>query len=571
MGGAKCRQSLASGDSRKALISHRISLGIGLNNPHMARTPIFGDIQRALRIAARLERSTTSTAEGLERLQEAAWSRRRFLRTAATVTAGAVLTPSFTQCCSPGQTPKVVIVGAGVAGLVCAYRLQQSGISARVIEASTRVGGRMFSLRNHFPDNQVAELGGELIDTEHTHLRNLAKELGLTVTDLAYDGGPNGHAYYFDDRRIHIDNYLIDLFRPVGKAILADLDQMKVDNKIDYDTPHGREVDKLSIEQWLKERDVTGMIADVLQAAYRGENGLELGDQSALNLITAMEDEKPGDDFNLFGGSDERYHIAEGNDSVPTRLAQHLKREVELGNWLEAISRNGRGYSLALRRDNATKVVDADVVVLAIPFTTLRKVRIEVDLPPLQRQAINELGYGTNAKLMTGLSKRVWEQMTTEECRADNRFTGYTFSNLPFQCCWETSRGQPGTHAILTNFLGGNAGKDLCQEPLAVRASDFVKQVDEIYPGVQAAFTGQAVRQHWPSSPFVIGSYTCFRPGQYTTLKEHRGTPFEKIFFAGEHTSENSGFMEGGVESGERAANEILAAIGHRRARAKAA
>src|SRR5205809_6558085 len=188
----------------------------------MARIPIFDDIRRAFRIAAYLERTAGSTSEGLERLEEAAWSRRRFLRTAVTATAGAAITPLLAQCDCACEPPRVVIVGAGVAGLVCAYRLQQSGVPSRVIEASTRVGGRMFSLRNSFPDNQVAELGGELIDSEHKSLRNLAKELGLTLTDLAYDHGSKGHVYHFDGGSMAIDTRFFDKVGEIFVKIDAD-------------------------------------------------------------------------------------------------------------------------------------------------------------------------------------------------------------------------------------------------------------------------------------------------------------------------------------------------------------
>jgi monoamine oxidase len=538
----------------------------------MARTPVFDDIRRAFRIAAHLERTRRSTSEGLERLEEAAWSRRRFLRTAITATAGAAATPLFAQCQCACEAPRVVIVGAGVAGLVCAYRLQQNGIPARVIEASTRVGGRMFSLRNFFPDSQVAELGGELIDSEHTHLRDLAKELGLTLTDLAYDDGPNGHDYFFDGVPVRTDADFVDMFREVFSKIDADVKPMRVRGEIDYNTPHATEMDKLSIDEWFAKRNVTGLIRKVLEAAYRGENGLEIGEQSALNLLTMMG-EQPYGEIHLFGRSDERYHIAEGNDSVPTRLAQKLECEVEFGTWLEAISMNGRGYTLAAKRDGQVANIDADIVVLAIPFTTLRNVDTKkIDLPEEKRRAINELGYGTNAKLMAGLSRRVWTQTTVDnDARSDARYTAYTFSDLPFQCCWETSRGQLGTHAILTNFVGGRYGADFSQGTLAERASAFIADVDKIFPGSQAAFTNQAVRQHWPSSPFVRGSYTCFKPGQVCAFEDTIKAAVGQIYFAGEHTSQASGFMEGGIESGERVAKEILKKVGHRRVRKKAA
>jgi monoamine oxidase len=539
----------------------------------MARTPIFDDVRRASRIASYLERTGASTSEGIERLEEAAWSRRRFLRMAVTATAGAAITPLLSQCQCASEPPRVVIVGAGVAGLVCAYRLQQNGIPARVIEASTRVGGRMFSLRNYFPDNQVAELGGELIDSNHTHLRNLAKELELNLIDLAYDDGPNGHDYFFGGGPIKIDADFIDGFRPVVSKMRADLERMTVRGEIDYDTPYAKEMDKLSIDEWFTKRDVTGPIRKVLEVAYRGENGLEIGEQSALNLLTMTGKQPPGGEEELFGESDERFHIAEGNDSVPTRVAQRLEREVELGTRLEAINLNGRGYTLAVKRDDNVVNIDADIVVVAIPFTMLRKVDLtKIVLPEEKRRAINELGYGTNAKLMAGLSRRVWGEMTVEnDARCDARYTGYTFSDLDFQCCWETSRGQPGTHAILTNFVGGRYGENFNQGTVAERASAFMADVDKIYTGSQAAFTNQAVRQHWPSSPFVRGSYTCFKPDQVCAFDEIRRVPVGQIYFAGEHTSEASGFMEGGVESGERVAREILKKVGRRRPRAKAA
>jgi monoamine oxidase len=539
----------------------------------MARTPLFDDVRRAFRIAASLERTKVNTSEGLERLEEGAWSRRRFLRTAVTATVGAAINPLLAQCDCACEPPRVVIVGAGVAGLVCAYRLQQNGIPARVIEASTRVGGRMFSLRNYFPDNQVAELGGELIDSEHTHLRDLAKELGLTLTDLAYDDGPNGHDYFFKNGPIKTDADFIDMFRDVFPKIDADLKQMKVRGEIDYETPHAKEVDNLSIEQWFSKRDVTGTISDILTVAYRGENGLEIGEQSALNLLTMMGEQRDAEEPDLFGKSDERYHIAEGNDSVPIRLAQKLDCPVELGSWLEGVSMNGRRYTLAVKRDANSVNLDADIVVFAIPFTTLRNVDLKkIELPEEKRRAINELGYGTNAKLMAGLSRRVWQQITEEnDIRSDRRYTGYTFSDLPFQCCWETSRGQPGTHAILTNFVGGHYGeKEFNQGTVGDRASAFIADIEKIYPGSQAAFTSQAIRQHWPSSPFVRGSYTCFKRGQVCAFADNLGTPVGQIYFAGEHTSDANGFMEGGVRSGERVAKEIVKKVGRRRARAKA-
>lgn len=523
----------------------------------MARSPLFQDVQRALRIASWLERTGAGADEAVERIETARWDRRRFLKIAVAAAAGASVTPVFKTTARGPQTPSVVIIGAGTAGLVCAYRLQQQGISARLFEASSRAGGRMFSLRNFFPDNQLTELGGEYIDSEHKTMRRLVDELGLKLNDLGGEKPSGEHTFFFNNERLRVDSKFIDQFRPVAKAVAADLKLIKVGGEISYDSPHARDVDRLSIPEWFEKRGISGLPTAVLRAAYVGEYGLEIDQQSALNLLMTMGDETPPDAFRIFGPSDERFHIAEGNDSVPTRLAERLKQPVEFGARLEAIKSDGSGFTLALRTDNATTEAKADMVVLALPFTILRQLDVRVKLPEAKRKAIQELGYGTNAKLIAGFSRRVW---------SESHSSGYTFTDLEFQCCWETSRGQPGSHAILTNFAGGNLGLHLNEGELQDRAAGFASQVDRIYPGAVGAFTKKAIRQHWPSSPFALGSYTCFKPGQYTTLADSVATPVGNLFFAGEHTSADfNGYMEGAAESGERAAKEVLAKIGRRR------
>jgi flavin-dependent amine oxidoreductase len=160
------------------------------------------------------------------------------------------------------------------------------------------------------------------------------------------------------------------------------------------------------------------------------------------------------------------------------------------------------------------------------------------------------MGLAVWSRYGTGLTLRVWQEAGS---------SGYTFTDLGYQSCWETSCKQSGTHGILTNFTGGNLGAMLNQGKLQERAQQFVKEVDRVFPGAAPAYTGQAVRQHWPSVPNVLGSYTCHLAGQYSTIGGVAQVPVGNLFFAGEHTStESIGFMDGACESGERAATEVL-------------
>jgi monoamine oxidase len=517
----------------------------------MARHPLFRELKHTLQLATRLEIDRIPTAEGLERRAsaQARFTRRRFLQGAG-LAAGALFVPRFSRPAHAADE-NIVIVGAGIAGLTCAYRLQQRGVQARIIEASTRVGGRMYSLRNAFPDGQKTELGAEFIDSDHHALRSLARELGLELVDLAYADTLSGNTFAFDGKIIKHDNHLIDAFRPLAAKVLEEGGEDGENFAVTYDfaTAAGRALDNENLAEWLEKRGFKGLIAEVIKTAYVGEYGLEAEEQSALNLLAIIGTEPPP--LEIYGDSDERFHVAQGNDAVAQELARRLEHDVELGTELVAIKeKSAGGYLLTVNRGGASDEISADRVVLALPFTVLRKVDLQVELPPVKKKAIAELGYGSNAKLICGFNKRPW---------LAGGATGSVFTDLGFQACWETSRAQPGSHGILTNFLGGKAGATLHQGRGEDHGARFVEQLDKVFPGAKAAYTGQAVRFTWPSHRHTLGSYTCYKPGQYQSICGAEAFAVEALHFCGEHTSSRySGFMNGAVESGERVAAEIL-------------
>jgi monoamine oxidase len=519
----------------------------------MPRTELFSSLRRALRVADRLERANLPTTEALERAAEQAWSRRRFLGTSAAAVAGATLAfPGIAR--AQGQAPRVVILGAGTAGLTCAYRLQQNGINATVYEASPRIGGRMYSLRNFFPDDQTAELGGELIDTGHTAIRSLARELDVELLDLAYLDHSTGHDYFIDGKLHRADADWIESFRPIAAAIRRDIGQSgeHCDVGWNHATPVGKRLDDMSVAEWLARHRFSGPLVKVIQAAYVGEFGLELDEQSALNLLCSVGTEE--DSFGIFGGSNERFRARGGNGMIPIRLAQELERPIETGTVVESIRNKGEGFEITVRRGGSSAAIAADVVVTTIPLTVMRSLDLSrLSLTDAQRGTIGNLGYGTNSKMMAGLNARPWVELNV---------SAYTFTDLPFQACWDTSRGQAGQHAILTNFTGGKQGLRIGEGALQDRAREFVADADKVFPGTAAAYTGKAVRQIWPKQEWTRGSYTCYRPGQYQRYGGALEEPQGRLVFAGEHTMEENGFMNSAVESGERAAKQVLALTG---------
>jgi monoamine oxidase len=523
----------------------------------MARSNLFARLRRAAlidRARRQLRLDPEEILLAASRRRELRRSRRRFLVHGAAASG----TLALAGCGVPSDPVRgddeVIVVGAGIAGLTATWRLRQAGVAVRLFEAQGRIGGRMLSLRGHFPDEQVVELGGELINTDHVHIRRLADEFGIELNDLHTDDPELDDGVYFFEGRSITDRELVEAFAPVGQAIERDLAVIGDAELTWLDPGQAAEIDRMSVAQWLDREGVSGWLRALIDVAYTTEMGLEIDAQSALNLLTLIG---TGDEdyVALLGDSDERFHVRGGNDRIVQAVAEQLDDVIELNSVLESVVQvDDDRYRLNFLRDQASVSVYARQVILALPLTLMREVDLRVPLPDRKRRVIDELAYGTNAKLMIGFNSRPW--------REQHGSGGAVYTDLPFQCVWETSRLQAGSSGVLTNFTGGRQGLDVGQGRSRERADQVVAALEAVYPGVAAARDDESVqaRMHWPTNPWVKGSYACYGPGQWTTLRGIAGESVGGLHFAGEHCAlDNQGYMEGGCETGELAARAVLA------------
>ena len=525
----------------------------GDTGSEMARTRLVNLLQRAALIAAQSRLSGEPLDETIARERELRLlhARRRFVQQSAGAAAALTLAACAGVPLAPlAQGDDVVIVGAGVAGLTAAWRLRQAGVGVQLYEAQERIGGRMFSLRGHFADGQVCELGGELIDTGHERMRALAAELGLVLDDLAEDPTAEFGDVWFCNGRRYSEADILREFAPLAAAVARDKATLP-EEQITYQAPGGTQaLDNETLSHWLDRNGASGWLRTLIEVAYTCEMGLQCDQQSALNFLTFIDPDTTK--FKIFGESDERFHVRGGNDLIVHGLGAKLGDAIHTGYVLEALSQGADGlYTLSFKHGAGALAVRARRVVLALPFTLLRNVRITAELPAAKRRAITELSYGTNAKLMIGFNERVW--------RTRHASSGSSYSDLGLQTTWETSRMQAGAAGILTNFVGGRHGVEIGNRSAKEQADAAARELDSIYPGISAARAGsREARFHWPSHPWTLGSYACFTPGQWTTLRGAIGESVGNLYFAGEHCAfDNQGFMEGGVETGEWAAQAI--------------
>lgn len=539
----------------------------------MTRTLFATKLTRMLRIACARERGLLSWNEietALGKHRESVMARRRFLQMAGV---GLPIIPSmFASACKttnsaseemaasvPQDQGRIVIVGAGAAGLTAAYRLAQANVGCTIYEGSERFGGRIYTQSNFNPDGQFCERGGELIDTGHQDLRSLCAELGLAIQEFD-EGQDYAVEQWIVGGKDRSDREIIAAFQPLAQAILRDTAVLKVNGHIAVPTynsslaknPAVQRLDNLSITEYLDSVPCDDWLRDLVQLAYMNMMGSECSDQSAINLLTLV-DPDTSKHFRLFGDSDGTKRIVGGNENLTRTLVQALKGRVpmNLEHRLLAVRDSGRDFVLTFDQRGQTREVRAERVILAIPFSTLRNVTMTgVALTPAKARAIKEWGYGTNSKFMMGFRTRPWRT-------GPRRFSGIVFGDFVAQCFWETTRNQQGKSGILTNYVSGRRGAT----PWPSQQVAALKDLDAIFAGSSAEFNGNKLLQHWPSYAFTLGSYTSIKPGQYTTVFGSGGGPElgERLYFAGEHCSVNfTGYMNGAVQSGNQTAAALL-------------
>jgi monoamine oxidase len=508
----------------------------------MSRTPLARMVEHAAADAA-IEAGGGTT-------------RRDLLRRGAAAGLGISALGRFTSAAGAATGPRIVIVGAGLAGLSCAYRLRQAGYFAQVYEASDRVGGRCWTGRGAFADGQLYEHGGELIDQGHNQIRNLAQELGLKLDSLLR-AEVNGTELlgYFDGEPYPVAEITDDL-KPVWQKIHADVTAASYPTLFDSSTERGRALDRMSIVDWIEESVPRGMrsrLGRLLDLAYTIEYGADSSEQSSLNLLYLLGYQGPGQ-FRVFGKSNEKYHVRGGNDQIPQRLRERLPGQITLGAELVAVEAVGDTYRLTLRGSGPRTVV-ADKLVLALPFSILRR---SVDLTQagfsdLKRRAIAEQGMGTNSKLHVQFESRLWYELGSN---------GETFAD-GYQNTWEVSRAQPGASGILVDYTGGTIGDSFGSGSSDTRARQFLRQIEPVLPGLTKAWNGRATIDYWPGYEWARGSYSYWKVGQYQAFAGIEGRQQGNAHFCGEHTSiDFQGYLNGAVETGERAAGEVIADLG---------
>ncbi|HEV2027092.1 MAG TPA: NAD(P)/FAD-dependent oxidoreductase [Candidatus Dormibacteraeota bacterium] len=539
----------------------------------MARTPLLSKLQRLVADFKEADQSGR-TVEAVQDERRRRLSRRDFLKVSGAAVGAVALSgqiPAFAQ-----MAPRIAIIGGGISGLNAALTLRDAGHASTVYEASSRVGGRMHSDTTSWLNGQTSEHCGELIDSGHATILSLAQRFNLTTVDLVAAEPPGSNDTYFFGGHYYSAARANKDFKPVFERLTADNTAAPFPTQYNKFTPAGFDLDHMSVYHWIESRVPGGhgsKLGQLFDVAYNIEYGNVTTEQSALNIVYLLYNPPITNGFTIFGASDERFHIAGGNERLPKAIAAALPPEsVKLNTKLTGIVRNSNNsYTLTFAAPEGTVDTIVDRVIMAIPFSVLRTILTSdaayraAGFTALKQTAITQLGYGKNAKLNLQFDSRLWDHVGPW-----GNSTGTSFADTGYQNAWDVTRGQNGSTGIMVAYNGGGvplssfAGNPKDPAVVASFARTFLDQVDDVFPGISRHWNGRATLDVPRIDPFALGSYSYWKVGQYTLFSGYEGARQPdintgKCHFAGEQSSTNfQGFMEGGAGEGARAANEIL-------------
>jgi monoamine oxidase len=438
----------------------------------------------------------------------------------------------------------VTVIGAGLAGLSAAYDLQRAGWKVTVLEARDRVGGRVYSLRN-FSNGLVAEAGGEFIEESHTRMLAFAKQFDLKLGRVGSWQGQDADWASFEGKAGPMSNAEIwgaDLHEEVEKIwlALAELGELVPDPTRPQAARGAEYLDTKSTADWINSLDAHPLAKKDFIQHIRSEYTCEPERHSMLDLARNVS---------MYYTTLERntnYRVVGGNDQIPRALAETLP-DVRLNAPVISLRVLPGEVVVFYKQGDSYQTISSAFAILAVPLTTARLIEFDPPLPLAHQKMVNELSYGSVTKVLIEYRKRFWDEKGWNGRLATDSPLGYT---------WHATSHVEDERGILTIYTGGGPGAKFAALTDEERIRVAVAEIDKLFPGSSDLIECTATVA-WPNESYTRGSYAAFAPGEVTAHWKTLFEPAGRLFFAGEHATPIQGFMEGAVESGQRAAHMI--------------
>jgi monoamine oxidase len=482
-------------------------------------------------------------------------SRRDFLKRsalAAAISAAAVETWSASREDLPraDKPKKVVVVGAGLAGLAAAYQLSEAGHEVTLLEASTRPGGLVQTLREPFSDGLYADAGAMFIPENHDLTLKYVNLFRLPLKPFFPQGLER--VYYLRGKRFQVEEgedadwplALTPAERELGlvgirqEYVTSMLDELGDVSAAGWPSAEVKKYDRMSFGEFLRQRGASPAAIELLSLGAWNQWGEGVNSVSALLVLRSALLRQKARQF---------FKIAGGNDLLPRAFAQRLAGKIRYGAPVVRIEHGPQRVRVVFLQSGRREKLTADHVVCAIPFSVLRQIELVPRFPPPKQRIIEQLPYSSATRVFVQARRKFW---------IERGLSGWALTDLPISSVMEATSNETGLRGILSTYMSGLEARQLAALRESERLRVTLAQMEKIFPGIRENCEG-GTSISWDEIPWARGAAPWLRPGQMTAFLPHLARPEGRVHFAGEHTSVWTRWMQGALESGQRAAREV--------------
>ena len=441
-----------------------------------------------------------------------------------------------------GKRKRVVILGAGLAGLAAGWELKNAGHEVLILEAQLHPGGRVHTIREGLSEDMYAEAGAGRIPNTHSITREWVKHFGLELEPFYPTEG--AEVALLKGKRVKM---------PVGKPV--DMSQVPLDL-----TPEERRIGLTNFDEHYYGADMRKIgdgirddwppeisrLADISMADYLRRRGASA---DAIHYMTFGFEDDAALDFIRDANSHHTESLAKikgGNDQLPRAFAARLSDQIRYGCAVEQIERGEDRVRVAYRQSGLLDHLEADAAVCAIPFGVLRRIAVTPDWPPEKREVIDSLVYGPVVRATYQVNRRYWQ---------GEGLNGFGSSDKNFEV-WQPTWGKPGHRGLLQAYVYEEYARHLDRMSDADCTERLIADMNDVHPGLREHLE-TVVTKSWEKDPWQRGAYVVYHVGQqkwYPEICRRVGA----VWFAGEHASPWPGWMQGAIWSGIKAAKGII-------------
>jgi len=445
---------------------------------------------------------------------------------------------------------RIIVVGAGLAGLSCAYELDQAGFNVILIEARSRPGGRVRTYRDPFADNLYAEMGAEYVDSTDTYVKEYCKKFDLKVLPAKqYDG------VYVRGQRLTMKGLRSGAdvlpFKGTLKGKLFGQEVQYIQKWIDLvkkkgvTSPEVQALDKMSVEEILKYGGAPKDIIDLYTYTNATEETTVPSKMSALNMVLANTK------ISSFNENTVEGRIFGGNDQLPRIFAKKLGSKIKYNRSLQRLDFDSKGVTATVKENEKLTSITAIKCVLAIPASILKNININPGFSTEKTNCIKTQQYGHAMKIAMQYRRRFWDDK--------NSIGQRVFTDTSLRRIYHFSIDQPGPRGILLSFTSGEDAIKLGRLDENKRMKIAQNTCKNIW-SESPQYWEKGITKYWNEDPWVKASYSVDGIGQ-KDFREILAKPEGPVFFAGEHTAIQRASMNGAIESGLRVIDELKRAV----------